>query len=163
MEADIIQMTITNHLQSFNFMFFELVKEGMSRIKFENSFIAELDGEKAMTVEEFLSEISKAFKFPDYFGNNYNALEECLNDLDWINEDNYILVITNYDYFLKNENEKTLLDTLSILNGVAFEWANVPNFDGEEQFRKKSEFKILIQWSDKAESDLKSLNFMSLN
>ena len=74
-------------------MAFELI--GKALIPKEGCYVAELDGAKAKNIDSFLREIAKSFRFPDYFGFNYNALLECLNDLDWIQEENYALYIRN--------------------------------------------------------------------
>ncbi|MBI3563198.1 MAG: barstar family protein [Gammaproteobacteria bacterium] len=43
--------------------------------------------------KELFSVISTAMKFPDYFGNNWDALDECLADLDWLPAHGYILIL----------------------------------------------------------------------
>ena len=40
--------------------------------------IISIDGNKISTEEEFHIEISKALKFPDYYGKNLDALWDCL-------------------------------------------------------------------------------------
>lgn len=45
------------------------------------------------TDTDFLSVVASAMKFPDYFGNNWDALDECLMDLEWLPADGYWLVI----------------------------------------------------------------------
>jgi hypothetical protein len=38
-----------------------------------------------VTTKGLLFELySKSLKFPDYFGSNWDAFEECINDLDWL-------------------------------------------------------------------------------
>ncbi len=62
----------------------------------------ELDGFEVLTIEgdsieskeELLDAIAEGFGFPDWFGRNWDALEECLRDLDAVN-DGYALVITD--------------------------------------------------------------------
>jgi len=62
----------------------------------------ELDGFEVLTLEggsieskeELLDAIAEGFGFPDWFGRNWDALEECLRDLDAVN-DGYALVITD--------------------------------------------------------------------
>ena len=62
----------------------------------------ELDGFEVLTLEggsigskeELLDAIAEGFGFPDWFGRNWDALEECLRDLDAV-KDGYALVITD--------------------------------------------------------------------
>ena len=106
-------------------------------------YIGCIDGKECMDIESFLDSIGKAFKFPDYYGQNLNALWECLNDLDWLNENNYILRVVNYsELLIKNINiRESILESLKSVNR---EWRNVPNFDGEQEYRKKSDFFIVL-------------------
>ena len=39
--------------------------------------------------------VAEALDFPDYFGRNWDALHECLRDLDWLAGDGYALVGQN--------------------------------------------------------------------
>jgi hypothetical protein len=48
---------------------------------------ARLIGKTAM-----LGAISQALDFPDYFGANWDALEECLTDLSWLDGDVVLLI-----------------------------------------------------------------------
>jgi RNAse (barnase) inhibitor barstar len=41
---------------------------------------------------ELLVSIGRELRFPDYYGYNWDALEECLRDLSWINEKEVLLV-----------------------------------------------------------------------
>jgi RNAse (barnase) inhibitor barstar len=105
-------------------------------------FIASINGEQCKTIESFLDEIGKAFSFPKHYGRNMNALKDCINDLDWINKDNYILIINNFESFIiKNKEDRE--DVIKFLNRVSEEWRNVPNYEGEDESRKKSDFVIV--------------------
>jgi len=51
------------------------------------------------TKDGFLRIVSRALKFPDYFGMNWDAFEECLTDMSWFASKGYILVIDNLEEF----------------------------------------------------------------
>ncbi|WP_192810162.1 barstar family protein [Actinomadura rudentiformis] len=42
-----------------------------------------LDGHAVRGKESFLRMCSEVFEFPDWFGDNWDALEDCLTDLSW--------------------------------------------------------------------------------
>ena len=42
---------------------------------------------------ELLARISRALRFPDWFGGNWDALEDCLTDLSWLNAEGHVLLI----------------------------------------------------------------------
>jgi hypothetical protein len=43
---------------------------------------AYVDGLKAQTKQEFLTEIGEALNFPEWYGKNFDALADCLTDVD---------------------------------------------------------------------------------
>jgi RNAse (barnase) inhibitor barstar len=131
----IIHQIIMDRLQNFNIMFEELKENGF--------FVGIIDGNECNDLKSFLKNIGIAFHFPDYYGQNLNAFYECINDLDWIDENKYALVIENSKSFLSNEPANVRSEIIKSLYDVSQEWANVPNFAGEEKYRKKSEFKII--------------------
>jgi Barstar, RNAse (barnase) inhibitor len=101
-----------------------------------------IDGERCKDIKSFLKEIGIAFKFPDYYGQNMDALDECINDLDWIDCNSYTLKIIHFNQFLKYETEETRKYIFDFFDRVKNEWANVPNYSGEEQYRSKANFTI---------------------
>ena len=105
-------------------------------------YIAVLDGSDCKTVKSFFKNIGKAFKFPSYYGKNLNALNDCLNDLEWLDKPNYILIVKNSKEFLSKESEEIRNHIFSFLERVSNQWANVPNYEGEEIYRKKADFKV---------------------
>jgi RNAse (barnase) inhibitor barstar len=107
-------------------------------------YTAEIDGRRCPTLTAFLREIAAAFRFPDYYGQNMNALWDCITDLDWLTENNYRLIINHANAFLNEDSGKQRADILSFLNEVTHNWANVPNYAGEEAFRTKAVFEIVL-------------------
>lgn len=51
--------------------------------------------------ETFLTALARSLSFPDWFGHNWDALEDCLTDLSWRPADGYLLVLTDADEFLR--------------------------------------------------------------
>lgn len=107
-------------------------------------YTAEIDGRHCSSLAAFLREIAAAFKFPDYYGHNMNALWDCITDLDWLTETNYRLIINHADALLNVGSGKQRADMLTFLNEVSHNWANVPNYAGEEAFRNKALFEIVL-------------------
>ncbi len=66
-------------------------------------FLAFIDGQKCAVLEHFYDEISKALNFPNYYIHNFDSLDECMNDLSWIDANEINLLIFNYDDLLFEE------------------------------------------------------------
>jgi len=59
--------------------------------------VAEINARNIRTKADLLSAIATALSFPKYFGHNWDALADCLGDLEWISAKGYVLVIRNAD------------------------------------------------------------------
>jgi RNAse (barnase) inhibitor barstar len=140
----------------------KLVKSpSLTELDHNQYFIGVLNGERSKSIKAFLHEIGALFNFPGYYGENMNAFYDCINDLSWIDQRNYALVIKNYSQFLANEPDNTTTEYLSIFDRISKEWANVPNYYGEEKFRAKANFKVFIVEDEKAIRDFKLLQSSS--
>jgi RNAse (barnase) inhibitor barstar len=73
-----------------------------------------IKGAKCQTTASLLTEFARALDFPDYFGHNWDALEECLADLEWLPAKGYILLITDAAHVLPDDDEEyeTFLEIL---------------------------------------------------
>ncbi|HUI65932.1 MAG TPA: barstar family protein [Bacteroidota bacterium] len=80
-------------------------------------------GRDCTTKADLLKEFARALDFPSYFGGNWDALEDCLTDLEWLSSESFVLVLTNADLILRNDPEswRTLA---SVLQSAAAHWAN---------------------------------------
>ena len=54
-----------------------------------------IDGRGITNDHELLVRVAQGMDFPDYFGKNWDALDECLRDLDWLPAAGYVLAIRN--------------------------------------------------------------------
>ena len=115
----------------------------------EKTLVAIIDGEQIDTLEKFYSSIASQLKFSDSFGNNFDAFDEMMNDLDWLEEDRIYLIFRHYDVFLVEENNEAREIVLTILDDAASEWKRM---DGEGKT-----LKMLIEPSELGEDDLETL------
>lgn len=62
----------------------DVEKLGVSVMESDLSNIHDADG--------LFSAVSEAMQFPEYFGRNWDALDECLGDLDWLPNSGVVLL-----------------------------------------------------------------------
>lgn len=65
-----------------------------------------LDGNCCHTLDDCYASLRQQLSLPGYFGNNLDALEEVLNDLEWIPEKQIKLIFLNGKNLLKNEEKR---------------------------------------------------------
>ena len=81
-------------------------------------FVQKLDGRALRSKKSLLAGIARALEFPDYFGENWDGLEECLSDMSW-REGPIGLLIEHADAI-----PTPLLETLlEMFVAVALPWA----------------------------------------
>ncbi|HRG31735.1 MAG: barstar family protein [Saprospiraceae bacterium] len=78
-------------------------RDHLDKLDFEYSFIGMIEGNHCDTFPALFDEFSKVLLFPKYFGNNMDALYDCLLDLSWIEEQDILLIINRFDEILKSE------------------------------------------------------------
>lgn len=73
-----------------------------------------LDGQGIHDGPSFIDECAKVMDFPDYFGRNWNALDECITDLEWCQAKGYVLLYDGVDAFAQADPNQWAyaLDTL---------------------------------------------------
>lgn len=74
-----------------------------------------INGKKCSTPSGLFTEFARALDFPDYFGHNWDAMEECLADLEWLPAKGYILLITDAQAVLAADEDEyeTFIEILS--------------------------------------------------
>jgi hypothetical protein len=82
--------------------------------------VATVPGAALTSEAEFFDALASAFAFPDYFGRNWDALVDCLGDLEWLEAEGYVLVIDDVGACGLSE---PLARLLQIWQSVAQEWS----------------------------------------
>jgi len=93
---------------------------------------------------DFLNATAKVLHFPSYFGSNWDALNDCLTDLSWLDAEGYVLLFQNLENFRHNAPEE-LAVARSILQDAAAYWKQrgVCFFVGIAGENPESDFEIL--------------------
>lgn len=70
---------------------------------------------EASTGEAVFEHLAKALKLPEHFGNNFDALYDCLTDLTWQHTSASVIVLSGVDALYSGdvENWETLLSVLA--------------------------------------------------
>lgn len=108
------------------------------------------DGLEMQDFDGFHREISMTMRFPDYYGKNIDALQDCLSDLSWINNKKYIIFfIKNFEFFLKKEGKENIDSVILVLSEIAKEWS-LPVTLGEDWDRESIPFHIVLSKEEMA-------------
>lgn len=97
----------------------------------EGRYSTYIRGARCGDVCDFFKEYSAAFQFPNYFGENWNAWDECACDLDWLMFSSIAIVIDNYDRMLRltkhpSDEKRHFEECLSRMHEYWTEEAKVP-------------------------------------
>lgn len=65
-----------------------------------------IDGNGCSSLKDCYATLRRQLSLPDYFGNNLDALEEVLEDLEWISEEKVKVIFLNRESLLKNDRKK---------------------------------------------------------
>lgn len=124
----------------------EVVKQDLP----EDILLLRMDASVMGSLEEMYQMFSQVFQLPDYFGKNFNALDECLTDLEWLSANGYLVVIKNAEHLLYNDTDDVLEGILLILNDAGEEWAT-PVAQGDTWDREGIPFHTILEF-DKAKA-----------
>ena len=97
-------------------------------------------------MKDFLEQIGVAMKFPDYDGKNLDALDEMLNDLEWIKEEKVIIYITNsIEWLSREKSQDKIFSLIDLLDATAEDWKWM---DDEDETAKK-DLRIVFEDSER--------------
>ncbi|MCP2340524.1 barstar family protein [Actinomadura rupiterrae] len=81
-----------------------------------------LDGRRARDKDAFLRACADAFAFPDWFGDNWDALEDSLTDLSWAPADHGYLVLYESWAELADADQASFRTALDVFAEAVASW-----------------------------------------
>lgn len=81
-----------------------------------------LRGHKMTSDARLFDEVAAAFQVPAYFGENWNALRDCLCDLEWMPAKRYVVLIASAEVMVTAAPD-LLRHLVIVFNEVAQEWS----------------------------------------
>jgi RNAse (barnase) inhibitor barstar len=97
-----------------------------------------VQGKKCKTPAGIFREFARAFEFPDYCDCNWDSLEECLTDLEWLPAKGYVVLIHDAQSVIPDDEEEyeTLLE---VFNDVGEAWSK-----GQTSNSRRAPFHVLF-------------------
>lgn len=77
-----------------------------------------LNGSQYKNLMRLYGILNKEFQFGGSFGNNLDALFDSMTDLSWLPQKKFVLIISDTQDFLLDEDDDTMIDFLNTLNDI---------------------------------------------
>jgi hypothetical protein len=87
----------------------------------KNNVARYIRGQKCNNIKSLFNEFAASLQFPYYFGENWTAFDECLNDLEWFKSNEYMLFISHAYHVLEEDNQQFKI-FIDILSRATDEW-----------------------------------------
>jgi Barstar (barnase inhibitor) len=114
------------------------------RLATDGGAVRVLRGHKMRTAAALFDEAGAALQFPDYFGENWPALDECLMDLSWMPGEWYVIVIVRAGEMLAEESKEMLGLLWEVFSRAGTTWAE-PVAQGQSWDRPAIPFHVILQ------------------
>ena len=72
----------------------------LGRLRTPKWDILRVRGTKSFDEARFFDELAAALQFPYYFGENWNAVWDCITDLNWLKGSSFLIVFDSADHLL---------------------------------------------------------------
>ncbi len=123
--------------------------------------VRRLRGRKMQTRDALMNEFGAAYQFFEEFGENWNALRECLNYLDeWLPAQAYVMVIEKAEAVLRDEDALQMVALLKTLQ-ICGEWWSKPIDDNPPFNRPALPFHVLMNVSDDSPAEVDRLSSLA--
>ena len=106
-------------------------------IETKNSFVAKLE-----LTDNFIEECYVKLKFPDYFGFNLDALQDCLLDFSWQEESTIIIIIDSVSL----SSESNLRDYVGLFCEVEKRWMQYNEKYSLESDEINNQYRRHLHW-----------------
>lgn len=80
-----------------------------------------IDGNNCVNISSLFDEFSRKMRFSDYFSDNWNSFDECINDLSWLEVEKYLISINDADKVLLGD-DGNFEAFIEILYDTCVEW-----------------------------------------
>ncbi|GAB2563960.1 barstar family protein [Spirosoma areae] len=127
---------------------------------FASDFIAHINGQTVLTLRKFYEELADLLEIPD-FGFTLDALNDSLNDLQWLEDERIVLYFTNTGELVSKERDPAKLGSvLNILDATAEDW----KWTNDDEDLAKKELIIVFEDSSRIRKllDSEAINYQML-
>ena len=70
-----------------------------------DAYTSYLRGKRCKTEDDYLVEVSASFQFPYYYGENWSAFDECIQDLEWIKFSRIFVLFDDFSQAFRDQAE----------------------------------------------------------
>ena len=121
--------------------------------RYADYFIAHVDGQEATTLRQFYEEMADLLEIPD-FGFSLEALNESLNDLQWLEDERIVFYFTNTNELISKERDPAKIGSvLNMLDATAEDWKWI-----DDELIQKKDISIVFEDSPRIRKILESEN-----
>lgn len=118
------------YVNIYEYFEWERIREKIAK-QSNNILIIEIECSNCKDKQSLMIEMFNKLNFPSYFSYNWDSLDECLNDLEWIEYESLIIVLKDIEYLLVNETYN-LEYFYDIISDSLSEWSEGENFDRDK-------------------------------
>ena len=104
-----------------------------------------LRGKKMLRVSGLFDEFAAALQFPNYFGENWNAFDECINDLEWLESNKYLIFLLDAQIILREEESSEFDLFCKIIGGAAEDFGRGLNYLNPQEPGPPKGFHVIFQ------------------
>lgn len=112
-------------------------------------YSARMAGREMIDADGVFTQLYEHLRLPGYFGWNWDALRDCLQDLSWLTATHFLLTIDDAEFVLSGSSEERPIFYRALLDAAQW-WAQKPELPGQE----KITFRTVLLCSPQAASGL---------